>query len=294
MADAKLDQILATLSVLPVMQQTMTGMQQNIDKILPTLNSVVEELGPLKDQVEQHGAAIEEINRQLADMKAHSGSADGPARKRHHTDHAGSAFASGDRKTRGSTNASNDGFNDCLLKLTGMADNLSRDERLELAKTNLSALEGKVDESIEFRTYGKFGKEIYLKFANSSEADNFYKRRTHKDAAPPMHNTAGGERKRLWWNRMETIEQRKRGTQTGKASAILHKMKDDGLINDGVTHDLIVSDRKQGEIWIRRDKIAYIRLSKDLEPTLVPIKDTCDKYGVNRDTYVQRFVAPQP
>ena len=91
------------------------------------------------------------------------------------------------------------------MKLSGMKDNLDRDEKLDIAKKVLADL-GEVDADIDFRVYGKFGKEIHLKFANASTANAFYERRTAKTAAKPMYATLEGKQERLWWNRLKSPE----------------------------------------------------------------------------------------
>ena len=107
-----------------------------------------------------------------------------------------------------------------------------------------------------------------------------------------MHLTQASERKRLWWKRIEKPDDYRRGKQTGKAATILHKMKDEKLMED-IPHEAIVSDRKKGEVYINRDKIAYIRLNKDLEATLLPIQAICDKYRANKGTFLSHFSEPR-
>ena len=191
--DSKLDQLLALVPAVTALQETINGMQGNIaasTAAVQKIEGVAAETKVIQKEVEKQGKAIEEMNKRLSKVEAGESSAPRAGSKRPHVDPGQHENASP---------------NDTTVKLSGMKDNLDRDEKLDIAKKVL-ADPGEGDADIDFRVYGKFGKEIYLKFANASTANVFYERRTAKTAAKPMYATLEGKQERLWWNCLESPE----------------------------------------------------------------------------------------
>jgi len=98
-----------------------------------------------------------------------------------------------------------------LIKLSGMEDNLDREERFVVAKKVLIDLGEYIEAQNDFQTYGKLVREIILKFNTKEQPHDFFSdffttRRTCKDSPEPMHKTIAGENKRLQWREQATFE----------------------------------------------------------------------------------------
>jgi len=181
-----------------------------------------------------------------------------------------------------------DNANYFLIKLNGMEDNLSREERLDVAKKAFSDHGENIEENVTFKpmaTYGKFVKVI-LKFNMTGQANDLFTRRTDKGSAAPMHNSIAGEFKQFWWNRMKTQEQYKKSKAAGKCCLALHKMRVEKLFDDPGTDTNITCDRSTGTIFIGRHRVAFIHLGKDGNYKAGVVAEGCSRFGINQNNYI--------
>ena len=184
-----------------------------------------------------------------------------------------------------STTNSIEDVNKTLVKLSGMENNLDRDERLRVCMKVLEEM-GENTTDLDYRTYGKFGKEIVIKFKTAEQAEDFYTRRTAPDSPTPMHMTLAGESKRIWWNRMKTPEQYKKCKMTGKICMAMHKMNEDKDIKN-IGNLKVTCDRGIGNVYIGRDRAAYIIMDRDGTADIGVVANMFEKFGIAQSSYVR-------
>mmetsp|Transcript_61736 Transcript_61736/g.162173 ORF Transcript_61736/g.162173 Transcript_61736/m.162173 type:complete len:303 (-) Transcript_61736:167-1075(-) len=286
--DEQFAQLTQLVSGLPAMQAAIHGITQNfqaLSTVVAQLQSAMASIEPLRLIVAEHGKVIEDMRLRMISLSNAStaGSvASSPDRsKRRMVSHEGGFMTNYE-------NTMSDNSNNFLIKLSGMEDNLDREERLAVAKKVLSDLGENIEANVDFRTYGKFGREVILKFNTTEQANDFFTRRTSKDSPEPMHKTIAGENKRLWWNRMKTQEQYKKGNATGKCCMALHKMREEKLFNDPGTDTKITCDRNSGTIYIGRHRVAFVRMGKDGNFEVGVVVDGCNRFGIIQDNYITR------
>ena len=198
----KLDRLIEMVSGLPAMKSSMDGIINNLTNlanVVTTMEQSVAKIEPLQAQVAAHGKIIDELQKKLNIMNDGGGPGaclTPPNKRRMLSSNSGAGSSV-------STANSIEDVNKTLVKLSGTEDNLDRDERLQVCMKVLGEMgENTID--LDYRTYGKFGKEIAIKFKTAEQAEDFYTRRTAPDSPTPMHMTLAGDRKRLGWNRTKT------------------------------------------------------------------------------------------
>ena len=284
MDDGKLDRLIEMVSGLPSMKISLEGVVNNLtslSNVVQTMEQSVAGIEPLQVQVAAHGKIIDEMQKKLDIMNdvGSPGVFSTPPNKRRMLSSAGGAGSSV------STNSGIVNVNDKLIKLSGMEDNLDRDERMQLCMKVLEEM-GENTTELDYRTYGKFGKEIVIKFKTAEQAEDFYTRRTASDSPTPMHMTLAGERKRLWWNKMKTPEQYKKGKMTGKICMAMHKMNEGKNIQN-IGNLKVTCDRGIGNVYIGRDRVAFIIMDKDGTIDVGVVAAMFTKFGIEQDKFVR-------
>ena len=280
----KLDRLIEMVSGLPAMKSSMDGVINNLTNlanVVTTMEQSVAKIEPLQAQVAAHGKVIDELQKKLNIMNDGGGPDvcfTPPNKRRMLSSNSGAGSSV-------STANSIEDVNKTLVKLSGMEDNLDRDERLQVCMKVLEEMgENSID--LDYRTYGKFAKEIVIKFKTAEQAEDFYTRRTAPDSPTPMHMTLAGDRKRLWWNRMKTPEQYKKGKMTGKICMAMHKMNEDKNIKN-IGNLKVTCDRGIGNVYIGRDRVAYIIMDKDGSVDIGVVANMFEKFGIDQSSYVR-------